>query len=201
MRYLSIDIESTGLNATDFMIEFAAVPFDTKSKSIETQLSHQWKIKCPSWEQLLPSLNPWVIEHNENMIKEAHLKGVALLKFKEEFTFILKSKEYQDFFGKEKIILFGKSMNAIDLPFMNRDLGWDWMREHFCHRVVDFSSVTYSAMDMGLLPTGCESGSFLMNYLGLGLVAHHAMEDAVNTAKMYFELLERYENLIPKEPQ
>ncbi len=198
MRYLSIDIEATGLDANDYMIEFAMVPFDTKARSIEHSLAKRWVVKCPVWETLLPKLNPWVVEHNEKIIKEAALNGLAMETFKSELTFILRGAQYRNYFDSQKIVLFGKSMNAIDLPFLNRDLGWEWMREHFSHRVLDFSSVTYAAMDMNLLPAGCESGSFLMNYLGLGLVAHFALEDAVNTAKMYFKVLDLYEKLIPQ---
>ncbi len=197
MRYLSIDLEATGLNQDDFMIEFAMAPFDTEARSVEVSMSKRWIIKCPKWDDLLPKLNPWVIEHNEAMIKDAHLNGISLNQLKQELTYHLKSKDYQDYFGKEKIVLFGKSMNAIDLPFLNRDLGWDWMRETFCHRNLDFSGVCYAAMDMKLLPAGSESGSQLMKFLKMGVVAHNAMDDAINTAKMYFKVLDLYKTLLP----
>ena len=43
-------------------------------------------------------------------------------------------------------------------------------------------------MDMGLLGKGMDSGSKLMEFLGMGEVCHTALEDAINTAKMYFKL-------------
>ena len=62
-------------------------------------------------------------------------------------------------------MLFGKSLNAIDLPFLNRDLGWEWMRKYFHHRVMDLSSHTYGLMDMGLLEPGMDSGAALVRSL------------------------------------
>jgi len=43
---------------------------------------------------------------------------------------------------------------------------------------------------MGLLEKGMDSGAKLMEKFGMGEVSHTALEDAVNTAKMYFKILE-----------
>jgi DNA polymerase III epsilon subunit-like protein len=40
---------------------------------------------------------------------------------------------------------------------------------------------------------GYDSGTPLMNYFGMGEVAHTALEDAVNTAKLYMKLLDMIE--------
>ncbi len=82
-------------------------------------------------------------------------------------------------------------MNAIDLPFLNRDLGWEFMREHFNHRDLDLSSVARCLIDMELIPAKTASGSELMRFLGLGEVQHTALADAINTAKMYIKLVEK----------
>ncbi len=76
---------------------------------------------------------------------------------------------------------------------MNRDLGWEFMRRYFHHRILDLSSVGYSMVDLGLLPQGMDSGTNLMNHLGMGAVAHTALEDAKNTAIMYLKLLDRFQ--------
>ena len=88
-------------------------------------------------------------------------------------------------------LLRAGDMSAIDLPFLNRDLGWEFMRKYFQHRQLDLSGLAYGLMDLGLLPAGMESGSGLMRYLGLGHVAHTALEDARNTAIMYFKIIEK----------
>jgi len=190
LKYLSFDLEATGLDENCLIIEFAMVPFDAKEKTINNDLQYETYISCPSFESLKSSLNPWVRENNEELIKKAHAQGIALEVFKKEFETYLTSEKVKTYFNNEKIVLFGKSMNAIDLPFLNRDLGWEFMRKYFSHRQLDFSSVCYHAIDKGILKPGDESGSALMNRFQMGDVAHTALADAQNTALMYFKLLE-----------
>jgi len=195
MRYLSIDIEATGLNENDFIIEFGMIPFCTDQRKVEESLARNFYIKCPSFESLKPNLAPWVIEHNEKLINKAHNFGIHIDSFKDELETYLISKEVKNYFkneNKEKIILFGKSMSAIDLPFLNRDLGWNFMRKYFHHRNLDLSSTANTLIDLKYLPNECSSGSYLMKHLGMGDVKHTALEDAKNTALMYLKLIEIY---------
>lgn len=194
MKYLSFDIEATGLAEDDLIIEFALIPFCTESGKLEDSLSWHTYVYCPPFEELRPRLDQWVIDHNKELIDKAHSDGITLSNFKNEFEAWLTSDEVKDYFKDQplkKIVLFGKSLNAIDLPFLNRDLGWNFMREHFHHQVLDLSSTVISLVDMGKLPKECLSGSGLMKHMGMGDVAHTALEDAVNTAKMYLKLLEK----------
>ena len=189
MRYLSFDIEATGLGEKDFIIEFAALPFDASTGILKDSLSWRTLVRCPSFEKLRPRLNSWVIENNRPLIEKAHAEGMALEAFKEEVTRYLKSGPMVEYFGGEKPILFGKSVASIDIPFLKRDLGWDWFEEHFSHRQLDLSAVSYCLIDKGVLPRSCSTGSGLMNHLGMGEVAHTALEDARNTALMYLKLI------------
>jgi DNA polymerase III epsilon subunit-like protein len=194
MKYLSFDIEATGLAEDDLIIEFALIPFCTESGKLEDSLSWHTYISCPPFEELKPRLDQWVIDHNKELIDKAHSDGITLSNFKNEFEAWLSSNEVKEYFKDQpikKIVLFGKSLNAIDLPFLNRDLGWNFMREYFHHQVLDLSSTVISLVDMGKLPKECLSGSGLMKHMGMGDVAHTALEDAVNTAKMYLKLLEK----------
>ncbi|HXH29633.1 MAG TPA: exonuclease domain-containing protein [Bacteriovoracaceae bacterium] len=192
MKYLSIDLEATGLAQDCLIIEFAMIPFDTQFKRLEDSLARSVYIHCPSFEDLRPNLDPWVRDHNEKIIRKAHQEGLMLTEFKEYLKTYLESPEVRQYFGSQKIVLFGKSMSAIDLPFMNRDLGWDFMRKYFHHRNLDLSGLGYALIDLGLLPQGMDSGTNLMNHLGMGQVAHTALEDAKNTAIMYLKLLEKF---------
>ena len=69
MKYLSFDIEATGLDEHDLIIEFACIPFNTVDKSLNDKLSFYHYLKCPSFEELEPKLNPWVVKHNKELIK------------------------------------------------------------------------------------------------------------------------------------
>ena len=193
MKYLSIDLEATGLGENCQIIEFAMVPFDTQLKRLEESLARTVYIHCPSFEDLRGSLDPWVREHNEKIIRKAHAEGLMMSEFKNYLQKYLESPEVRQYFGNQKIVLFGKSMTAIDLPFMNRDLGWEFMRKYFHHRNLDLSGLGYGLIDLGLLPMGMDSGSNLMNYLNMGDVAHTALEDAKNTAIMYLKILDKFE--------
>ncbi|MBY0415508.1 MAG: hypothetical protein K2Q18_15150 [Bdellovibrionales bacterium] len=193
MRYLSIDIEATGLAENDYMIEFGMIPFCTETRRVEDSLARNFYIKCPSFEELKPRLDKWVIDHNEKLIHKAHVTGLHMDSFKDELETYLISKEVKAYFKNdknEKIILFGKSMSAIDLPFLNRDLSWEFMRKHFHHRNLDLSSTANTLIDLKFIPPECSSGSKLMSFLGMGEVKHTALEDAKNTALMYIKLLE-----------
>jgi DNA polymerase-3 subunit epsilon len=189
MKYLSFDLEATGLEEDALIIEFAMVPFCTDTKTIEHSLSKQFYVKCPSFEELKPHLNPWVVENNETLIRNAHKEGVSISEFKGILEEYLGSSEVKAYFNNERVVLFGKSISAIDLPFLNRDLGWDWMNKYFHHRNLDLSCFCLGLIDMGKLEKGMDSGSKLMEKYGMGDVCHTALEDAVNTAKLYFNLL------------
>ena len=192
MKYLSIDLEATGLGENDLIIEFAAIPFDAKTLEINHDLSFHHYLQCPSFEQLRPVLSPWIIEHNEKLIRTAHEKGISLMQFRDGLRQYLENPAMSKYLGKGPYTLFGKSLSAIDLPFLNRDLGYDFMRKHFVHRQLDLSCFVYGLVDMGHLAPEMVSGSELMKFLGMGEVAHNALDDSVNTAKMYFELLKRF---------
>ena len=195
MRYLSIDLEATGLNQNDLIIEFGMIPFDTESACLQEDLSRHFFIQCPTFEDLRPRLDKWVIDHNEALIRRAHGEGIALTQFRQEMQKYLERSDVQSYFKNpknERIALFGKSMNAIDLPFLERDLGWDFMRKNFHHRILDLTPVSYALVDLKILPPECTSGSELMKYLGHGEVAHTALADAKNTALMYLTLLKLF---------
>ncbi len=190
MKYLSFDLEATGLEEDALIIEFAMVPFCAKTKTIETSLAREFYVKCPPFELLEPHLNPWVKENNKTLIIKANKEGVSQEKFKQILEEYLESDEIKKYFGDEKIVLFGKSISAIDLPFLNRDLGWEWMNKHFHHRNLDLSCFCLGLIDMGVLEKGMDSGNSLMEKFKMGAVAHTALDDSINTAKLYFKLLE-----------
>lgn len=192
MKYLSFDLEATGLEEDALIIEFAMIPFCAKTRTFADHLAKQFYVKCPSFEELKPNLNEWVVKNNETLIRKAHTEGVTQKEFMDIMQSYVDSKEVKEYFENERIVLFGKSISAIDLPFLNRDLGWEWMNKHFHHRNLDLSCYTMGLIDMGLLEKGMDSGNKLMEYFNMGEVAHTALEDAINTAKMYFLLLDKF---------
>lgn len=196
MRYLSIDIESTGLSEDTYLIEFAAVPIDSMDMTSQLDNAFHSLVKCPPFETLKSSLDPWVIAHNKELIENAAQNGLPINEFKERFAAYLQSKEIKKYFNNESIVLFGKSLNALDLPILNRDLGSSFIRKYFSHKVLDLTSVAYGLIDLGYLPPDHHSSSMLMQYCQMGEVAHTALEDAINTAAIYFKLLSKFKKTI-----
>lgn len=195
MKFLSIDIEATGLEPHDQILEFAAIPIDTDTHSLAEDLKLEIILYSKPFEEIKHQLNPWVVENNKKLIDRSHQEGISINEFKITLTSYLESPKVLEFFGNEKIVLFGKSMSAIDIPFIKRDLSWQWFDRYFSHRQLDLSCVVYGLIDMKILPKECSSGSALMKYFGLGEVAHTALQDAMNTAKVYFKILERVKSL------
>jgi len=192
MRYLSFDLEATGLMDKDLIIEIAFVPIDAATRTIEKECAFHRYVKCPTFEELKPNLNEWVIKNNKTLIETANQKGLTISELKAELSHYLTSPPIQSYFASnpdKKIILFGKSVNALDFPLLNRDLGREYLQQYFSHRTLDVTTSTMTLIDNGKLPADCMSGSKLMAYFKLGDVAHNAVDDAVNTAILYFNLL------------
>jgi DNA polymerase-3 subunit epsilon len=196
MKYLSIDLEATGLEENAYVIEFAAVPVDTSNLTILSSSAFHCYIKCPSFNELKPELNEWVIKHNENLINKANKDGISQEEFKLSFFDYLNSKELQDYRDKQykNFSILGKSLTSIDIPFLNRYLGWDFMKKEFHHQTLDVSSVARLAIDLQKLPEHCVSGSKLSTFMEMGDVAHTALEDAIATAELYFKLMKLIKN-------
>ncbi len=192
MRYLSIDIEATGLNSDCLLIEFAMVPFCTKEKKIYKEMAFETLVHCPPFEELKPKLDSWVVEHNKELITRANNEGLPLEDFKARLGDKLDSKEYKKFFSKKKITLFGKSLSAIDLPFLTRDLGNDFMSKYFSHKNLDLTCFLFALVDLDFIPKGSDSSSGLMKYLNLSEVDHTALSDATVMANAYLSLLEKF---------
>jgi len=192
MRYLSIDLESTGLLYTDYIIEFACIPLDTETETLESDLKFHTYISCPSYEELLPQLSSWAKENNQTLIKKAHNEGIQSEKFRNIFEEYLCSEKIKKYFSKQrtqKITLLGKSLNALDLPLLQRDLSYDFLRQYFHHQVQDISSLAQYLVDAKKIPENCHRGSELAKFLGVPQVPHTALEDAIMTANFYFKLL------------
>jgi oligoribonuclease (3'-5' exoribonuclease) len=194
MKVFGQDIESTGVKEDSNMIELAFLPVDHKTRTVEESLLFHRLIKCPSFEELKPELSDWVIEHNQELIEKAHREGCSLAELRADFEEYLNSDAVKEYFGDQPKIIFGKSLNGIDMPFLTRDLGWDFMRKHFYHQTLDLSTSVMDAINKGLLPAECLSGSKLTKFLleGKDEVDHRAIADIMDTNKLYWAVEDLY---------
>jgi hypothetical protein len=190
-KYLSIDTEATGLTEECVLIQLAFVPIDTEKKVVARELGIEWLVHCKSFEELKPSLNSWVVENNEELIRDAHAKGVDHPTLTKEVTAYLQSPGIKAFFGDSRPIFLGKSLSALDIPLLTRTFSPDFMRKFFHHHTLDVTCVARALVDSGLLPSGTESSGKLMKHFGLREEpAHTALSDALDMAEIYLKILE-----------
>lgn len=190
-KYLSIDTEATGLEEGAYLIQLAFVPIDSAARVVRSDLSVETLIQCPSFEALKPKLNPWVIEHNEGLIRNAHEKGIPLSELKNFVARYMESEPIRQFFKNERPAFFGKSLSALDIPLLTRDLGKPFMEKYFHHHTLDITCVSRALVDAGVLPPGCESTTQLIRHFGLRNDARHtALSDALDMATIYFKQLD-----------
>ncbi len=190
-RYLSLDTEATGLEVDCYLIQVALIPVDGVSKTVLTEWGKEVLIQCPSFEELKPKLNPWVLEHNEELIRKAHQEGISPSGFKKWMEAYLSAPEIRKYFNNERPTLLGKSMSALDIPVLTRYLGKDFMEKYFHHHTLDLTCVARFLTDVGKLPKGFHSTSKLLQHFKIRQKSEHtALSDATDMGQVYFKLLE-----------
>ena len=198
-KYLSIDTEATGLREPNYLIQLAMVPVDAKTKKVHTELGRETLIKCPSFEELAPTLDAWNLEHNKELIIRAHKDGIAPEAVAPWVKAYFEMPEVKALFGGNRPVLLGKSLSALDIPILKRYLGWQFYEQHFHHHTLDVTCVARFLVDAGLMPSGCESSSKLIKHFGIREdVRHTALSDALDMGEVYVKMLERMPPVPPK---
>ena len=190
-KYLSIDTEATGLEEDCLLIQVAFVPVDGTARKVATHFGKEIFVHCPSFEELKPKLSPWVIEHNETLIRTAHKDGFTREAFKKWAFDYMNSPAIKEFFEGERPPILGKSLSALDIPLLTRNLGKPFMEAHFHHHTLDITCVARFLVDSGKLPKGCQSTSKLLQHFQLRNESNHtALSDAVDMGEVYLKLLD-----------
>jgi len=190
-RYLSIDTETTGLHLDCHLIEVAFLPVDSEAKEVDKTLGRETYVQCPSFEELKPTLNPWVVQHNETLIRNAHAKGISPEAFKKWVQDYFEDPRIKAFFNGERVVILGKSLSALDIPILTRYLGKELYDKLFHHHTVDITSVARSLVDAGVLPKGTDGTTKLVKFFQMKSSARHtAMSDAVDMAEIYLKIMQ-----------
>lgn len=191
-RYFSIDTEATGLEEDSYLIQFAIVPVSASDKKVYEQLGREVWVRCPSFEELKPKLNAWVLEHNESLIRTAHEKGISPYEFAKWMSQYLSSSDIQEFSKGERLPLLGKSLSALDVPLLTRYLGKPYMEKHFHHHTIDVTSIARFLVDSKHFPSDTASTSKLLPHLGIrSIPSHTALSDAVDMGNAYLRMVEK----------
>lgn len=189
-KYLSLDTEATGLEEHCLLIQVAVVPVDGSKNLILRELGKEVLIQCPSFEVLKPTLSEWVITHNETLIRKAHAEGMAPHAFAQWLSEYLNSEKVKAFFGNERPLLLGKSLSALDIPLLTKNLGKAFMDKHFHHHTLDITCVGRFLVDAGILPPEHSSTSQLLKFFNLRTESNHtALSDALDMGQIYLNLV------------
>ncbi len=191
IRYLSMDTEATGLAEDCHLIQLAFVPVDMDKKEVRMDLAVETLVKCPDFDTLAPTLNPWVLSHMKEVIVAAHEKGIEQSAVRAWVNHYFELPGVKEFFGKDKVVLLGKSLSALDIPILKKALGETYFMERFHHHTVDVTSVARSFVDAQILPPDCVSGSKLLKFLNIrDQVKHTALSDAVDMGNIYLRIID-----------
>ena len=169
MKYISLDIETTGLNPdTCQILEVGAILEDTAKKRVRNQ--------CPSFHAILDhqiiSGEPYALQLNQKLLNVISTKSLPFTKPKElacDFSEWLLSNGIT-----KPITVAGKNAVKLDIPFLDRLPGFNaWSKFH--HRVLDPSSLFVNFDADEYLPSSesCKSRAGIS-----GPVVHTALDDA-----------------------
>jgi oligoribonuclease len=175
MKYVSIDIETTGLNPeTCQVIEFAAVIEDTNQPDVPVEGLPNFN--CLVYHDQIKGEH-YAIHQNANKILASVYEGNTLSN--EEVSLAFRSFLQKNFFPKEaglpiKFFAAGKNFGAFDLQFLKRLPNWnDWLKP--ASRILDPTMLFFNPESDEQLP----SLSDCKYRAGLDPeVKHDALEDA-----------------------
>ena len=165
-KYVSIDIETTGLNPDKHQIlEFGAV-IDDGSPIDE----------CPTFRYIVKHDqicgDPYALAMNQELLYEMANPGTTMFGIENLFTQFNAWLHVQGL--TEKIVVAGKNYANFDLRFLEKLVGWNTIE--FDHRIIDVGNLYWRPSEDGayLPPMGkC------LKRAGLDpTVTHHAIDDA-----------------------
>jgi oligoribonuclease (3'-5' exoribonuclease) len=150
MMYVSIDIETTGLNhGKDQVLEFAAVLWDK-----EDVMECSWFRRRIYWERL--SGSPYALWLNRKYIealKDVVCKGGKLYVNDEVSSLWVWPKdlgrqfaEWMDKQGIKKVFPLGKNVAAFDMDYLGRLGGWP--KELFKYRALDVGTLAATRLSI-----------------------------------------------------
>lgn len=176
MKYVSIDIETTGLNPEEHKVIMIGAVIDDLANPIPAN-------KLPCFGCIINQEqkgDPEAMEMNEWIFKLMPSEGVSQALFLEAFRGWLLSNGFKkDEKGIIKFTVAGKNVASFDIPFLNNIPGFS-ERFHIRRRCID-PAILYMSMADETLPD-------LQTCLGRAgihkTVAHSALEDAADVVQL-----------------
>lgn len=158
MKYVSVDIETTGLDINqDQILEIGAV-YDNGIDNVQ-DLPH---FRCIYKLDRITG-SPYALSMHSELLKEIANTKNKIEPMKDFHTWL-------DTLGEKRMSIAGKNAANFDLPFLIRH-GFSFP---YCHRIIDVGSMYIT--DFGFIPSLDEINQFI-EYKP---VTHRALDDAIN---------------------
>lgn len=181
--YISLDIETTGLDINKAEVLQIAMVFDDGSSPVDElpRLSFLIKHKQITYgEPFAIQMNAWIFE--ELSKKDSSYKRLSIEEARQEmYNFISDAKEMTKTWDTTNgvrvgsIQIAGKNVASFDIPILNRFFS---IKDMIDHRFIDVGSMAYNKF-------GYNPGFNKINKeLGLSLITHDALDDAISTIKV-----------------
>ena len=190
MKYVSLDIETTGLNPKKCdIVQFAAVIDDLSDpQPLEKLPTFQTYFCQPTYtgEPYALGMHPGIFKR----IADAQQKRIEENEFGDRFmsirdlptalkNFLTGNGYTEDKYGRVRVTAAGKNVGMFDLPFLKKKVK-SWGDITILHRVIDPAILYYEPGDLTL-----PDSKLCMQRAGLaGEVAHTALEDALMVVKL-----------------
>ncbi len=176
MKYLSLDLETTGLSPTlDQILMLSAVVEDSAVETPVEELPHYTcfvKHARYTGNAFALHLNSWILQ----ILSGTNLTPHPVLSIEETKMGFARFLDEQ--FGSNRIVVAGKNVAGFDIPFL-KESGFSSVHS-FLHRVVDPGSVMID-WSKNAPPS---LGDIKAKVLGDGTVAHDAYQDALDVIRV-----------------
>lgn len=176
MKYVSIDIETTGLDsARDQILEIGAIFDDGKIDLWKLPRFH-----CYVHAKIMTG-DPFALAMNAEIIKKIANKDPDCMENRQIVGYFANwltvSCGYD--LGSEKVVYAGKNVGSFDLPFLDNNIdGWRGLPRH--HRILDPAMLYLKADDKGPLSLAdCLERAGIQKS-----VKHTALEDAEDVVRL-----------------
>ncbi len=199
---LSLDLESTGLYHEvnrPFLTQIALVPASITERRIMIENSFSILVRCPSLNTLKMdgNISSFVINHPKlnEIVQRASNKGVSI----KEAGLLISAfiEKMQLLYGKPVILT--KSVAGLDRRLLGETFGEEWLERNFHYQMQDLTSNLHLLRHLLNLQDISVSITQLENILGMKHAAHTATQDAVDSLKLYFKLLDTMTVKDPKK--
>ena len=186
MKFLLIDIETTGLNEIEHQVLEVGVVLGDYTTPVENLPVNRWRF---DWDPIIG--HPFALNMNQQLIKDLISKPEIVdghpTNYIEWERFPLELAHWiYKYVGDGKVTLAGKNVASFDLRFLRQNPNWHCVKYH--HRIMDPAILFFDPETDKVLPDTAEC----LKRAGIQWDKSR-LHNAIDDCKLVLELLRYYE--------